>query len=295
MAKKKVFKCKRCGKDYSSKDVEVLSKGFKGRLRVRGLGQIPQNAEITNAHLIQKSSGYYIAITCFVPKEQRQLTGKSVGYDFGIATHITDSNGNKHKWCFEQSKRHKRLQRKVNKTYKHGQKSSKNREHRKYLCRLEHEKLSNRKKDAIKKFVSKSKNNYDFVAIQNESLVAWKSSRMKGWGRIVHHSVMGGIISGLKKLPQMVIIDKWESTTQECLICGKKTKHELSERVYKCPHCGYSQDRDVHSAQVVLKKAVVHADRMELKPVESGATTHQLPMIVIDEQTFSMKQETTAL
>ena len=155
---------------------------FKKRFRVRGLKQIPVDAEIVNAKLLRKPSGYYIAITCFVPKTKRNKTGKEIGFDFGIGSHVTDTEGNKNNWKFQETKRHKRLQRKVNKTYKKGKKSSKNREYRKHLCRLEHEKLSNRKKDTIKKFVSHIKKNYDFIGVQDENIHVWKSSRMKGWG-----------------------------------------------------------------------------------------------------------------
>ena len=155
----------------------ITLQGFRKRFRLRGLKQIPDGAEITNAKLLRKPSGYYLAITCFVPKAKRKQTGKEVGLDFGIGTHITTSDGVKDSWQFHETKRHKRLQRKVNKTYKRGIKSSKNREYRKHLCRLEHEKSSNRKKDAVKKFVSNIKINYDFIGVQDESIAAWKSSR----------------------------------------------------------------------------------------------------------------------
>jgi len=258
----------------------ITLQGFKKPFRVRGLKQIPKDAEIANGKLLHKPSGYYLAVTCYIPKAERKLTGKEIGFDFGIGTHITDTEGNKNNWNFQETKRHKRIQRKVNKTYKPGQKSSKNREYRKHLCRLEHEKLSNRKKDAVKKFVSKIKTDYDFVAVQNESIAAWKSSRMKGWGRTVHYSIMGGIISEIKKLSQTTVINKWEPTTQECLICGRKTKHALDQRTFVCSHCGHTEDRDTHSAKVVLKKAKamqvakgIHTECMNKMPVEDSTST----------------------
>ena len=158
------------------------------------------------------------------------------------------------------------------------------------MCRLEHEKLSNRKKDVIKKFVSSIKKNYDFIGVQDENIAAWKSSRMKGWGRIVHYSIMGGIICELKKLSQTRVVDKWEPTTQECLMCGKKTKYGLNERVFVCPFCGYTDDRDVHSARLVLKKAKqISTEYRNPMPVESESSTHE--PVMADEQDSSMKQE----
>jgi transposase len=227
--------------------------GFKGFFRVNGLNQIPYNAEIANAHLLRKESGYYLSVTCFVPKEERVKTGKEIGLDFGIKSHVIDSEGNKYKWNFQESRRSKRLQKKISRTYKKGQKSSSNRNYRKHLNRLENEKLFNKKKDAINKFVSSLKRNYDLISIQDESIHAWHSSKRKGWGKSIQHSIMGGIISGIKKLPQTTVIDKWELTTQICLSCGKKTKHDLNQRVFECSYCGYVEDRDINSARVILK------------------------------------------
>jgi putative transposase len=257
---------------YKIKNKYLILQGFKGQFRINGLRQIPNNVEITNAKLLKKSSGYYIAFTCFVLKEIRISTNNEIGLDFGISTNITESNGNKYNWQFNETKRHKNLQRKVNKTYKPGQKSSKNREYRKHLCKLEYEKLSNKKKDAINKYVARIKKDYDFIAIQDESIAEWKSSKMKGWGKIIQHSIMGGIISGIKKLPQTTIIDKYEPTTQTCLICNNKTKHTLDKRTFICNYCNHTEDRDTHSSKVILKKAK--------EKVKEICTEHTNPMLM---------------
>lgn len=41
-----------------------------------GLKQIPDNAEYANATLVHKNKNYYLFITCYLPKEQKELTGK---------------------------------------------------------------------------------------------------------------------------------------------------------------------------------------------------------------------------
>ena len=60
---------------------------------VHGLEQIPSEAEITNAKLLRKASGFYLHVTCFVPKEQLKRTGRMVGIDFGIEHNLTLSSG----------------------------------------------------------------------------------------------------------------------------------------------------------------------------------------------------------
>jgi putative transposase len=43
--------------------------------------------------------------------------------------------------------------------------------------------------------------------------------------------------------------------SQTCPMCGHQQKKELSERVHQCSNCGYTADRDVAAAQVMLNWA----------------------------------------
>jgi putative transposase len=43
--------------------------------------------------------------------------------------------------------------------------------------------------------------------------------------------------------------------SQTCPNCGHQQKKELSERVHQCSNCGYTADRDVAAAQVMLNWA----------------------------------------
>ena len=74
--------------------------GFKKIFRVHGLEQLEnKNYEYANAKLIQKTSGYYIKLTCFenLTKNRINKPIKEVGLDFGIKTHITTSDNEKFK------------------------------------------------------------------------------------------------------------------------------------------------------------------------------------------------------
>ena len=55
-------------------------------------------------------------------------------------------------------------------------------------------------------------------------------------------------------------------SSQICPNCGVETgKKDLSERIHKCNSCGYTTDRDVAAAQVVLRRglaAVGHTVKM---------------------------------
>jgi len=243
----------------------VRIQGFGRKcLRVIGLHQIPENADIANANLISRNGNYYLKITCFVSKEERIKTGKSIGLDFGIKDNVVDSDGNKYNFQFSESKSLKKVSRRLNRK----KKRSRNRFKQKFLLNKKYEKLTNKKKDAKNKFVSKLVKENDLIVIQDESLVEWKSSRMRGWGRRIHHSIMGGIISDLKKKSETLVIDKWFPSTQSCPKCGLLNKHSLDKRVYSCK-CGYSEDRDIHAAKNILNEGLKFGtERTNHMPVE---------------------------
>lgn len=67
-----------------------------GSFRVLGLHQIPADAEIANTGLVRKPSGYYLHVTCYLPKDScapPSKIEKDVGIDFGISSKLTLSNG----------------------------------------------------------------------------------------------------------------------------------------------------------------------------------------------------------
>ena len=49
-------------------------------------------------------------------------------------------------------------------------------------------------------------------------------------------------------------VSKFAATTKNCFVCGTKNeKITLSHRVFNCPICGHTEDRDLHAAKNVLK------------------------------------------
>ena len=231
----------------------------KSYFYIKGLEQILENAEFAIANLIKKPSGYYLHITCFLDKEKENMPKEVVGIDFGIKDDITLSNGVKFQTKFPITKRIKKEQRKLSKKTK----NSNNYRKQKSKIGLAYEILTNIKKDVKNKIVSYLKNNYSHIAIQDENIKGWHSGL---FGRQVQQSILGGIISELKKLPQTSIVDRYFPSTKLCNQCGLINKISLSDRIYNC-RCGYSKDRDVHSAYNILLESLP-MERRKFTPVE---------------------------
>lgn len=242
---------KQYGSTYKLSKSTLKLQGFKEHFKLNGIKQIPKNAEYANAQLIKKPSGYYLHVTCYVPKIKKETNGLGIGFDFGIKDNIIDSFGNKYNFKFKETKRLKKASKNSNRNYVKVGKSSNSSNK---ILKREYEKINNKKKDTKNKFISALKG-YNIIAIQDENLEGWKSSKRKGWGRKFQYSIMGGIISDIKRMPQTVIVDRYFASTKICPVCGSINTLSLSDRIFKCS-CGYEEDRDIKSAKIILLEAI---------------------------------------
>ena len=192
---------------------------------VHGLEQIPSEAEITNAKLLRKASGFYLHVTCFVPKEQLKRTGRMVGIDFGIEHNLTLSSGETIDICVSESKAVKLASKRLNQAYKrNGRKKTSNHYRRAKKLRRAYERDSNRRQDKANKAVHEILSSNDFVAMQDEMIHNWHTGL---FGRQVQHAAMGYIKAKLESNLKTYVVSRNYPSTQICPVCGKKTKQPL--------------------------------------------------------------------
>ena len=220
-----------------------------GWMRVRGLEQLPENAEFANCKLLDKPDGLFIVITCYIDKRDQDFTpGTSIGVDMGVKTHLTFSNGVKIDALVEESERARGLRRK-NSRQKPG---SNNRA--KTLSRLEKvlAKDANKREDIANKIVHELLKN-ETVYYQDEPLHDWfkKQGQIKP-GKRLQGSILGRVKANLERSPRAIMLDRYLATTATC-ICGCKTKHEPGKHIFVCSACGYQDDRDIHAAKNMVR------------------------------------------
>ena len=162
--------------DIDKEKSRIHVQGIRKPFKVRGLEQIPEDAEIANAKFVRKASGLYFHITCYVPKEEKHVPHRSVGIDFGISNNLVFSDGRDPiNICVPESKGTKLASRRMNKALSHnGNKKSNKHFKRKNKVRKAYEKDKNRRKDLANKAVHEILNNYDFIAIQDEMIHNWQ-------------------------------------------------------------------------------------------------------------------------
>jgi putative transposase len=257
-------------KFHGNKRVKI--QGVPGKIIVNGLDQfinIP-DIEFANAKILNTPLGYYILVTCYKFKNNKSIIKKylpEIGIDMGIKTHITTSEGIKYNVFIGETERLKRLQRKEARQ----KKGSNNRKKTRFLINREYQKLSNRKNDTANKVVSELLS-HEKVYMQDENLKGWKKFN---FGKQIQHSILGRIKAKLINNSRVEVLDKFAPTTKLCICGNKKEDITLSDRIYHCDICGYTEDRDIHAAKNMIRmvKILQNNKRIpmghrEFKPVE---------------------------
>lgn len=261
---------RKSGDDFKiNRELNMVHVVKLGWFKVRGLKQLPQDAEVANASLVKTARGYKLHITYYdVPTIWNYTPSTIVGLDFGVAVPITDSLGREYDSIIRDDKRLRGLQRKLSRQKKGSSNYMKTiQEIRK--CHLD----NNRKKDDLaNKLVNELLGTHEIIVMQDENLRAWK----RLWGKKLHHSILGRVKKKLKKHPRVIILGRWVPTTQYCPSCETLNKHSLDKRVYECA-CGYSTPRDLHAARNMIRFAV-------LKPEESRETNTDLDLSWVIEK-----------
>ena len=269
----------------------------KEAIKLRGLKQLGTALKTHNAWLIKEANGFYISICC--SKEVNHInTNKVVGIDMGIKDNIVLSTGEKYTCSIGESERTKRLQKKIAKS----KKGSKNRSKLCLQLRKANTKTCNKKQEFVNQLVHRLDVQFDKIVWQDELISKWKKARLRGFGSKIQHSCLGVFKRKLQQHmleePERFIqLDSKYATTQLCPNCGSLNKHALDKRVYTCS-CGYTADRDIHSANNMLVFASkffnikLPSERRDVKPVEKKSSAKRLYTLVTMS---SAKQETQRL
>ena len=233
---------------------EIRLLGF-GRQTIKcfGIEQFKPTDIIKCATLKRFNNKYMLNISVARIKPDRQSTNKQVGLDFGIKDTVITSEGDKFKCILPETKKLKKLQRKLARSISiNGKTKTNNQRKTRIKLQKEYQHIVNQKKDFTNKLCSYLDKNFDIIAFQDEQIKGWKNIA----STTVQHSCLGSIkpklISKVSEEPdRYMMIDKFKPTTKLCPNCKTKNELSLNNRVYYCS-CGYSQDRDIHAANNVL-------------------------------------------
>ena len=199
----------------------------------------------------------------------KTTTGNTAGFDFGLKTFLTCSDGSK----IESPRFLKQSLREIKKASKSHSKKLKgsfNRERaRKNLVRS-YEDISNRRRDWFWKLAHKLTDKFDVLCFETLNL----KGMQRLWGRKVSDLAFGEFLQILewvakKKDKHLVFIDQWYPSSKTCSSCGHVLeKLELSTREWRCPSCQVVNPRDENAARNIQ---MVGASTIRLDDVSRAA------------------------
>ena len=239
-----------------------------GKLKVSGLKQIPEHAEIANAVLLRENGDYFIHVTTYSERKEKTFPLPALGTDFGIKHALTLSNGIAIDERVTITDKIVKLHRELSRREYHG------RNWFKTLLKLNkaYDLISRQRRDIRNKIVSLLTENFESIAVQDDSIRGW----MIMWGKRVQASAIGGIMSDLKrKTHTPVIVPRFTPTSQTCTRCGHRQEMDLDERTFNCESCGISIDRDYNASLNSLYHNVP-AERREVTPIDIKTSTRIL-------------------
>lgn len=244
------IKLKQYNVTHSLRGNKFKIQGIKDLIRVRGIEQLSKykNIDYTTANLLYDGINYYIALTCFIDKEntEKQYKNDIVGIDMGVSTSLTLSDGTKYDISIGESDRLKKLQTKLVSK----QKGSNNRYKLIKKIRKEYIHINNKKNDISNKIVHSILNDNKIIVIQDEQISDWRQDGISG--SKIQHSILGRIKYKLCMDDRVKILDKWFPTTKYCSNCGSKVELKLKDRIFECPKCKTKEDRDIHAANNMI-------------------------------------------
>ncbi len=207
---------------------------------------------IHNCVISRQGDKWFIAIKYEVELPTVAENRRTIGVDVGIKELAICSNGKvfaNPKAYRRLSKRMKRLQHRVSKRVK----GSKNRIKAVRKLAKVHARIINIRKDAIHKLTNYLAKNHSEVKIEDLSILAF----------LKNHKLAGAIADcGMYEFrrqleyktakfgSKLTIVDRTFPSSQICSNC-KEHRHKmpLKNRVYVCPECNHTEDRDLNAAK----------------------------------------------
>ncbi|NEQ14810.1 MAG: IS200/IS605 family element transposase accessory protein TnpB, partial [Moorea sp. SIO3E2] len=242
---------------FKWKDNQIHLAKCKEPLPIRWSRQLPKNCNPSTVTVsLDPCERWHISIRF---NDYRDLSlppkDKQIGFDLGITSLITTSNGDK----IPNPKHFKKLKKKLAKYQKalsRKQKGSNNR----YKARLKVAKIHAKIKDARRDFTHK----LTTQLVKENQLIVFEDLAVKNMvknyklAQVISDANWGEIIRQVKYKSEWynrkaISIDRWFPSSKLCSVCLNRVESlPLSIREWDCPSCNAHHDRDINASINIL-------------------------------------------
>jgi len=262
-------KGKKVGKIRHKKIMNIINynqSGFKvqgNKLILSKIGEMkvlfhrPLEGEVKGVIIKKSAKGWYAIFQVEVEKKPLERTGKVVGIDLGVKNLVTTSDG----IVIENPNIFDMVENRIKKLQKFlSRKKSESRNYEKVRNKLAkiHEYVKNLINDYIHKVTSWLVEQYDEIYVEDlgvkEMVERGKSKTLR---KHILHSNFSKFVSYLSYKAEragrrVVKVDPY-NTSKRCAKCGYIKKDlTLADRVFVCPKCGWTVDRDYNASLNIL-------------------------------------------
>lgn len=253
----------------------IVSKGRRAKVEIKGFGtidmiyhrEIPKGATFHTFTISRnKVNQYFISFECECPQPfDRPQIKKAIGLDFSVPKLYVSSD----KTVFadperiHQYEKHELLVKRAQTKLARCQKGSKNYEKQRDRIARIHLKIVNSRTDFIHKETAKLSKNFDFVGIETLT-ISDLSERYRFYKRAYDDSWQMFVFALKYKMEYqkkiVAAVPRYYPSSKTCHRCGNiKRDLTLQDRIYTCPRCHASVDRDVNAAKNIRDQALRNA------------------------------------
>ena len=252
--KYKSYTLKQTGYDFVGGNVVQLCFGVRGRVKRLFKFHKHREFDVESVKTVivkrDRVGDLWLCITAKCESSPKVVakTGQTAGFDFGLKTYLTVSDGTRHEspLFYKRNARalkraHRKLSRKV--------KGSNNRHRARIELARVYRRVANMRENDHWQLANALCKTYDILCFETLNLDGMK----RLWGRKVGDLGFADFVTKLtwvahKHGKDMVQIDTFFPSSKTCNACGTvKEDLELRDRVFKCD-CGWTCDRDLNAA-----------------------------------------------
>ena len=276
-AKRPSFKSKRKAKmSYPTRPDRMYFDGNKvrleviGRVKLKKQSQFDKSQKLINPRICYENNKWILSFGVECENQALELTDKPLGIDLGVkelavvsfnGEQLTYKNINKSRTVKKLKSKLKHVQRVISRKYEVGNKLHPAKKWQETNAIVKYEKLAK----TIQYRLANIRRNYihqithSLVSLKPK-LVGMEDLNVVGMMKNRHLSKAIGEQCFYEFIRQMkykcewagikfVQVPRFYASSKTCSCCGEiKQDLKLSDRVYKCPHCGATLDRDYNAA-----------------------------------------------
>lgn len=245
------------------------------QVRLKEFGYLPVAAVVINGMVSYVAGRFYVSVVVDIDEKSKynkdlktsyRTATDGIGIDLGIKDLAVVSNGRKFKNINKSSKvkrlekRLRREQRRLSRKYESKKKkggkiatASANIEKQKLKVQKLHQRIDEIRKDYENKVIQEIvKQKPRFITVEDLNVKGMMKNRHLA--KAVAAQRFNCLLTKLKRKAEIIgievhMVDIFYPSSKTCHVCGHIHKGlKLTDRVYVCPECGYTEDRDFNAS-----------------------------------------------